>query len=255
MNTKEGIYIIGAIASIIGLIIIITPSLLEHFPPLMEHVIKIPVYYKIFLFFFLSIVLIFLISKLLSFKKRKIPISIKDDHVIYTIKDSKGKLVSCEKNQFIRANMDFITTYEEEIATDGEIENFKGSIEGVESWIIPPSKKAGLKWKIRHVFYGALPKGKYIRRTFSFDFIDSFTEKSEYIWLSIRNDVGSFVLSIIFPADRHPGEVKKFLKREPVEMKIDPPICPYTLPDGRKRVDWSVNHPRINDIYIMRWDW
>jgi len=245
---NDWLYVIGSIASILGLIIIIIPALIEY-------AIDIPTNYKIILFFFLLALLIFSFSRILRLWKGKTPISIKEDHILYTIKESSGKLVTCEKNQFIRANVGFITMYEEEIATDGKIRNFRGEIEGIDSNIISSSKKEGLKWKIRHVFHEPLPQNKYIKRTFSFDFINSFTQNDEYIWLDIRNDVKSFILSIIFPSNRFPKEVKKFLKREPAEMNIGPSLCPYTLPDGRTRVDWPVKHPKINDIYILRWNW
>lgn len=250
--TKERIFIIAAIANILVLLATVIPYLTKYSP----YLERIPTNYRIYLLIFLLVVLAFIILKLLSLRARKYPVSIKSDDILYTIENRTGKLVHCEKNQLIRANSDFIKIYDEEIIVDGKIENARGTIEGGESTIIVTPKREGMTWTVQHVFHRQLPKNKYIKRTFSFDFIDSFTEKNEYVLCRIINVVEDFRLSVIFPADRPPQEIRGFLKRGAVEVeKLKPPIHRYELSDKRVRADWQVKRPRTGDIYRIIWSW
>ena len=287
--TKEQIFIIAAIANILALLLLIIP----YFIKLTPYFELIPTNYRIYLFFFLTLVLVFIeavpqllltpknlllfgfkplfaflflpildcwtasiILKILSLRSKKYPICIKNDNILYTIENPEGKLVHCEKNQLMRANQGFITTYNEEIIVDGEIENIRGSIEGAESTIIAAPKREGMAWNVQHVFHRPLPKNKYVKRIFSFDFIDSFTENKEYVLCRIVNIVEDFQLSIIFPKNRSPQEIRGFLRRGPIEIeKQDPPIYTYELADKRKRIDWQVKYPKIGDIYKIIWSW
>ena len=250
--TKEQIFIIAAIANILAILLLIIP----YFIKLAPYFELIPTNYRIYLFFFLTLVLVFIILKILSLRSKKYPICIKNDNILYTIEDPGGKLVRCEKNQLMRANQDFITTYNEEIIVDGKIENIRGSIEGAESTFIAAPKREGMAWNVQHVFHRPLPKNKHVKRTFSFDFIDSFTENKEYVLCRIVNIVEDFQISIIFPKNRSPQEIRGFLRRGPIEIeKQDPPIYTYELADKRKRIDWQVKYPKIGDIYKIIWSW
>ena len=152
-DTKEHIFIIAAIANILALLFMAIPFLFNYGPFL-----NILTKYRTYLIILLLFVLIFIIAGILRIRARKYPISIKADNILYTIKDSNGKLVNCEKNQFIRANYDFIKTMGEEIIVDGKIENFKGYIEGIESIIVPAPKREGMTWNMQHVFQRQLLK-------------------------------------------------------------------------------------------------
>ncbi len=243
--TKEWIFTLAAIANILALFLLIIP----YFQRLTTN-------YRTFLILILILFLVIFISKIISLRSKKYPVSIKNNHIFYTIEDIEGRLVHCEKNQLIRANQDFIATYNEEIIVDGKIENISGSIEGSESATIIAPVREGMTWNIQHVFNRPLPKNKYLKRTFSFDFIDSFTRNNEYIVCWIRNIVDDFEVSIIFPENRPPREIKGFLRRGQIEIeKQDPPLYLYELPDKRKRIDWQVKHPKIGDIYKVIWSW
>lgn len=249
---KERIYVLGAITSVIALFLMIIPHLAGY----ASYFESIPVNYRIYLFIFLLSVLAIIILNLLRLRAKKYPISIKNDNILYTIEDSTGKLVHCEKNQLMRANYDFIKLYDEEIVVDGEITNIKGSIEGAESTIVAPSEKRGMTWDVQHVFHRQLPTSKYVKRTLSFDFIDSFTKNNEYVLCRILNIIEDFQLSIIFPMNRPPQEIRGFLKRGPIEIeKQKPPLQLYELPDKRKRVDWQIKRPKVGDIYKIIWSW
>ena len=248
---KERIFVLGAIANVILLFLMLIPYFVRY-----ASFELIPANYRIYLFIFLLVVLAFIILKLLGLRAKKYPISIKNDNILYTIEDPTGKLVHCEKNQLMRANHDFIKVYDEEIIVDGKIANIKGSIEGAESTIVASSERRGMAWGVQHVFHRQLPTNKYVKRTFSFDFIDSFTENNEYALCRIVNVVDDFQLSIIFPMNRPPQEIRGFLKRGPIEFeKQNPPLQMYELPDKRKRVDWHIKRPKVGDIYKIIWSW
>ena len=249
---KERIYVLGAIANVIVLFLM----LITYFLGYASYFELIPANYRCYLFIFLLVVLAFIILNLLRLRAKKYPISIKNDNILYTIEDPRGKLVHCEKNQLMRANQDFIKLYDEEIIVDGEIANIKGSIEGAESTIVAPSEKRGMTWDVQHVFHRQLSTSKYVKRTFSFDFIDSFTKNNEYVLCRIANVVEDFQLSIIFPMNRPPQEIRGFLKRGPIEIeRQNPPLQMYELPDKRKRVDWQIKRPKVGDIYKIIWSW
>ena len=71
-----------------------------------------------------------------------------------------------------------------------------------------------------------------------------------------KTSVGDSQLSIIFPVERIPHEIRGFLRRGQIEIeKESPPIHRYELPDKRVRVDWQVRWPRTGDIYKIIWNW
>ncbi len=250
--TKERLFILAAIANILAVLVMVIPYLVEHAP----YLELIPTWLRALLVFSLLAILVFIIVRILNLRAKRYPVSLKSDHILYTINDATGKLVHCEKNQLIRANHDFIKIYDDEIIVDGSIANITGSIEGSESSIISSPERRGMTWNVQHAFSRQLPKNKYVKRTFAFDFLDSFTECSEYILCRIANRVEDFQLSIIFPVDRVPHEIRGFLKRGQIEIeKESPPIHRYELPDKRIRVDWQVRWPRTGDIYNIIWNW
>lgn len=249
---KERIVILAAVANILALLVMVIPYIMER----ARYLEFIPVWLRLLLLLLLLVLLVFIIIKMFSLRVKRYPVSIKSDSILYTINDHTGRLVHCEKNQLIRANHDFVKIYDEEIIVDGSIANIVGSIEGAESSIVSSPARQGMSWNVQHVFSRQLPKNKFVTRTFAFDFIDSFMENTEYVICRIANKVEDFQLSIIFPLEKIPHEIRGFLRRGQIEIeKESPPIHRYELPDKRVRVDWQVKWPKTGDIYKIIWSW
>ncbi len=250
-EAKEKIFILAAVANILAVLIMGISYSSQYISKFTFNLTD----YRIYLSLLLLVALVITILRIVNLRQRRFPVSIKDDNISYTINDPSGKLVHCEKNQLIRANHDFIKVYEEEIIVDGTLTNFKGSVEGIASSIIPSTEKKEGVWKVQHVFHRTLPK-KYIKRSFSFDFVDSFTKDSEYITCRVVNIVKDFQISLTFPENRPPKEIRGLLRKGPVEIEKERPLFHrYEGADGRVRVDWKIGNPKSGDIYKIIWDW
>lgn len=83
---------------------------------------------------------------------------------------------------------------------------------------------------------------------------DGFLKRDGFWETDVSSRTYSIKVNIIFPKERHPQNLRlvehnirrtTFLGGEAVQ----------NLPDGRWRVSWEKNKPRLYEHYIIRWDW
>jgi hypothetical protein len=80
---------------------------------------------------------------------------------------------------------------------------------------------------------------------------NGFSGKNEYFETSVERPTRRLSLSIIFPAARPPKDVSLIsdLGTKPTTLH------PRLGPDGRARVTWSADGPRLQTVYSLRWAW
>ncbi len=81
-----------------------------------------------------------------------------------------------------------------------------------------------------------------------------FTKAVEDFQIEIDHVTRQFSMSIVFPLKRCPKQVslieRNATRTTPLEAQNQ-----MTLPDGRRQVTWSTDHPRLFESYILRWEW
>jgi len=83
---------------------------------------------------------------------------------------------------------------------------------------------------------------------------NGFTNSDESFQSKINYPTQKFSVSVIFPLNKLPKKIVLFeqslSKAKPLNINNS-----HFLPDGRLKVIWSIDMPRLFEIYAIRWEW
>ncbi len=173
-----------------------------------------------------------------------------DYNVTYELKDAKGKVAHISKQEKVRYLQNNIISYQDQAWGEGEILlNYQCS-PGVKA----DEYQLGHKRLILISLRDKKQKGDMDEFNIEWDSQDAFLRPSEDCEVEISHRTKKLLIQVIFPKSRPPlkasvieGTSRKthILEQETIRK----------LPDGRWRIEWEKNHPRLYERYIVKWDW
>ncbi len=171
-------------------------------------------------------------------------------NITYEIKDNKGKEAHFHKQEEVRYLQDNIFCYLDPAWGEGKfLQNYQCS----------PGVKVD-EYKLGHKtisvisLRGMRQRGQEEEINVRWDSYNSFLNSSEYCEAEIYHRTKQFSMQVIFPKDRPPLKASIFenTRRERRPLK-DGEI--RKLPDGKWRIRWETDKPRLYERYILSWDW
>jgi len=81
-----------------------------------------------------------------------------------------------------------------------------------------------------------------------------FLEQDEWLETEIDHWMKDLKLSIIFPAER-PCRRATLSRRSTGKTTLLPQDHFALLPDGRQKLTWGTRHPKLHDLYTIKWTW
>jgi hypothetical protein len=166
------------------------------------------------------------------------------------ILDQKGRRAKFSKRKKVRYLQDNIVVYQDCAWGDGRIlQNYKSH----------PGKKvdqyrSGYKTIILLSLHAIKNRGDVDAFHISWDIKDGFMRKEEFWETHISQKTQDFRMHVIFPKARRPAHIRveesNHRRSHPLEKEHF-----STLPDGRIRVSWRTNKPRLFENYIIKWIW
>lgn len=166
------------------------------------------------------------------------------------LKDTKGKRSVYHKRQRVRFLQDNIIAYQDKAWGDGEIfADYKCS-----PGVAVDRYREGHRWRILISLRETKSKGDievfHVERSIR----DGFTKSVEEFQVDIDHVTRKLSLSVVFPRSRLPEEIS--LIEQNANRMIDlGPDHRRILPDGRVKMIWQSDKPRLFESYILRWKW
>lgn len=164
--------------------------------------------------------------------------------------DAKGKRATYHKRQRVRFLQDNIIAYQDKAWGDGDIfADYKCS-----PGVAVDRYREGHRWRIlislREIKNRGDEEEFHIERSIR----DGFTKPVEEFQVDIDHVTRNLVLSVVFPRRRLPEEVS--VVEQNITRTIDlGPQHRRVLPDGRVKMTWQTDKPRLFEAYILRWQW
>lgn len=164
--------------------------------------------------------------------------------------DSKGVKAIIHKRQKVRFLQDNIMAYQDKAWGDGEIfADYKCS-----PGVAVDRYRDGHRYRILISLRKMVNRGDteefHIERTIK----DGFTKEVEDFQTEIDHTTQKLSISVIFPRKRSPKQVF-FTERNTTRTRKLGPENQIRLPDGRQKVIWSTERPKLFEAYILRWEW
>jgi hypothetical protein len=166
------------------------------------------------------------------------------------LQDTEGKRVTYFKRQRVRFLQDNIIAYQDNAWGDGNIFTDYQCSPG-----IPVDRyREGHRYRVLISLRATKQRGDieefYIQRTIT----DGFTRTTEDFQTEIDHKTQKLSLSVVFPMDRNPKEVRIVEQKAHRTLELGRDHC-HRLPDGRLEVRWETTKPRRFEAYILHWSW
>jgi hypothetical protein len=86
------------------------------------------------------------------------------------------------------------------------------------------------------------------------DAYNTFLHSSEYWEAEISHRTKQLSMQMIFPKNRPPLKASIFETTRRMSQPLTGEAI-QKLPDGRWRISWGTDKPRLYERYILKWDW
>ncbi len=164
--------------------------------------------------------------------------------------DKRGHKATYRKQQRVRYRQNNIIAYQDQAWGDGQILlNYRCS----------PGREVdryrrGYKTHILISLRGEKQRGDEDEFIIEWDLLDGFPTDREHHEVEISHRTKNVRIEVIFPSTRPPLKVclLEQLRRRVHQL---PPGAVVQLPDGRWRAWWETHHPRLNEHYLLQWEW
>lgn len=172
-------------------------------------------------------------------------------HEVYLeLLDSKGEKTCYIKKQSIRFIRDNVIAYQDIAWGDGDIFADYQCSPGV----AVDRYKEGHRWHVLISLRETKNRGDEIPVRIVRTIKNGFTHEREDFQTEINHLTRRFSITLTFPRERPPKRVSLI---EQNLNRTTPLEAHYIkgLRDGRQRVTWETNKPRLFEAYIMAWEW
>ena len=82
--------------------------------------------------------------------------------------------------------------------------------------------------------------------------MDGFLTSQEQIYVNVTRPTDSIVMQVIWPADRRPAVVNFTANKE---SPRDVTSSVRRAPNGRRKIEWALGNPQVEDEYVISWEW
>ena len=164
--------------------------------------------------------------------------------------DRGGKKATFKKRKKVRYLQDNIIAYQDHGWGDGKILiNYRTSRgKAVDRY------RAGYKTYILLSLREVKNRGNIDEFNIAWDIRNGFLTEDGYWSTDITNQTRRIKVNVIFPKSRPPSRltIEENNRQRTHILNKD---AQKRLPDGRWRVTWETNKPRLYEVYILRWIW
>jgi hypothetical protein len=188
--------------------------------------------------------------RILSLKTHEGMYQVLEYEVQLEILDSKSEKAVLHKREKVRFLQDNIIAYQDQAWGDGEIFAGYECSPGVPVDQYREGHRYQILISLRETKNHNDVEEFRIDRTIK----RGFTKEVEDFQIEIDHVTRHFSMSVVLPKKRFAKQVslieRNLSKTTPLE-----PENQITLPDGRQKVTWTTDHPRLFENYILRWEW
>jgi hypothetical protein len=166
------------------------------------------------------------------------------------LKGKDGRLANIKKREKIRYFQDYITSYQDQAWGDGGIFiNYKCS----------PGLAVD-EYRLGHNTYKLISlrefrnKGDMDEFNTEWSMQNGFLKSTGFWGTGINHRTKKVTVEVIFPKDRPPLQVsvtESNLQRTQLLGRDNQ----RSLPDGRQRIIWEKENPRLYENYVLKWEW
>jgi hypothetical protein len=166
------------------------------------------------------------------------------------LKDDVGKQAKFRKRELVRYRQNNIIAYQDHAWGDGEILIDYRCTPGFVVDRYRPGQKTFLLISLRE----PKRKGEVDEFNISWQLHDAFVRSHELWETEVRHKTRQLKISIIFPQSRLPRRawVEEHLRRRRQQLG---PEAMRELLDGRWQLTWGSDRPRLNERYLLHWEW
>ena len=164
--------------------------------------------------------------------------------------DVEGKKARFQKRKKVRYLQDNIIAYQDHAWGDGKILQYYRCTPG------KPVDRYKLDFK-NYVLISLREvknRGDVDEFNFQWRMTNSFRKSDESWTTDISNRTRELEVSVIFPKGRHPTRVA-LVENHHHRVHILDHEYQRRLPDGRLRVTWERENPRLYEHYVIKWTW
>lgn len=112
----------------------------------------------------------------------------------------------------------------------------------------------GYRWKILISLRGTRNRGEHEEFVVERTIKDGFTIPVQYFHTQIDHPTQDLSISVVFPRTRYPKHVSIIEQNWKRQYLLDK-AQQIPLSHGRLQYEWKVQHPRLYEGYILRWEW
>jgi len=166
------------------------------------------------------------------------------------ILDRQGKTASFLKHKQVRYLQDNIIAYQDYAWGDGKILlNYRTS-----RGIPVDQYRSGYKTYILLSLREVKNRGAVDEFDIQWNIRQGFLTKDGYWATDISNRTKHLMVNVIFPKNRPPTRViiEESNRKRTRSLGTE---AINSLPDGRWQVTWTMDNPRLYEIYVLRWNW
>ena len=166
------------------------------------------------------------------------------------LKDRKGKQALFRKREKVRYLQDNIIAYQDQAWGDGEILLDYQCSPGKPVDFYRPGRKTYVLISLQSV----MQRNDVDEFNIQWGMKDSFLRKRELWETEVSHMTRRLKVQVIFPKSRHPMKayVVEGIRRRNFTLKSE---NQRRLPDGRWLISWETKNPRLDERYIIRWEW
>lgn len=164
--------------------------------------------------------------------------------------DAKGTRATIHKRKRVRFLQDNIIAFQDYAWGDGEILLNYRSSKGIPVDCYRSGYKTYILLSLREV----KNRGDIEEFNIQWNIRKGFLTKDGYWSTDISQRTEHARMKIIFPKSRPPQRVslEENIRRRTLSLGRE---AQAELPDGRRQITWEADHPRMGEIYVLRWIW
>jgi hypothetical protein len=166
------------------------------------------------------------------------------------IRDSRGEEVSLVRHEAIRFLQDNVVAIHDHAWGDGDVFAEYHCQPGIPVDFYQDGSKHNVLISLRETKNRGDVIDLWIERVIR----GGLKEKEEWLETEIDHRMKRLKLSIIFPRDRR-CQRAILTRRSTNETIVLEERYFSTLSDGRQQLTWETRHPKLHDIYTIKWRW
>lgn len=165
--------------------------------------------------------------------------------------DAKGENAIFQKIEEVKFLQDNIIAFQDQAWADGKF---------LREYMVSPGEpvdryRKGYKTIILISLRDIVNRGDIKKFMIKWKIKGGFRKQHGFWETVVDHKTKNLMIKVIFPGDRPPTNI--IVVREPTRLKrtIEQSYSKEKMPDQRWIITWNVTNPRIDERYILNWDW